>query len=132
MEWKPIDDNTPRDREILVWFDHDADPYLCPSGNGRLTDYGALAEGSSFLNGKGMAIVRWYPEQWENTDEYGSGYVLPGGWYVGDADTVCNPVRWLDVEPPRFTEPASVSQIDGFTVENQGGRWTVEPVTKSV
>jgi len=84
---------------ILVWYDHDADPYH--DGNGRLTDYAAWTEGGNFLDGKGMCIAKWFPQDWEAVDEYGGGYWLPAAWFTGENfETVVNPIFWMPLPAP--------------------------------
>jgi len=104
MEWQPIE-TAPRDIDILVWFDHEADPYQDPSDQNNLTDYAALAEVLAFLDGSGVTVAKWYPQQWEAQDEDGDGFWLPSGWFSrGDFphyETVCNPTHWMLLpEPP--------------------------------
>lgn len=98
-------ENAPKDCDILVWYDHDADPYQDPNDPMRLTDYAAIAEGGEFLDGSGVTVARWYDRQWESEDEYGSGYWLPAGWFSrGDFchyEVVCNPTHWQPIEPPK-------------------------------
>lgn len=62
MKWQPIE-TAPKDIDILVWFDHEADPYQDPSDQNRLTDYAALAENGDFLGGSGVAVAKWCPQQ---------------------------------------------------------------------
>lgn len=107
MKWQPIE-TAPKDKDILVWFEHDADPYQDPDDHSRLTDYAANAESGDFLDGCGFAIAKWCPQQWESEDYYGSGYWLPSGWFSrGDFagyEAVCNPTHWMPLpEPPTPT-----------------------------
>ncbi len=105
MKWNKDMAAAPKDRDILVWYDHDADLYQDPENPGCLTDYGALAEGGSFLNGKGVAVAHWFARQFEVENEYGDGYWLPGGWFsrgdFDDYESVCNPIAWQEIEPPQ-------------------------------
>jgi hypothetical protein len=102
MKWYEIrKDMVVRDRDILVWYDHDADPYF--ESDDKLTDYAAWAEMGDFLDGKGYAIARWFDKQWESTDEYGSGYWLPPAWFAkenDDYERVCNPTHWMLLPNP--------------------------------
>lgn len=96
-EWQPIE-TAPKDRDILVWFDHDADPYFEQNDSHRLTDYAANAEACGYLQGRGYAIAKWMPPEFEATDEYGSGFEIPAGWFsrgdYGDYENACNALRW--------------------------------------
>jgi hypothetical protein len=109
-EWQPIetapkDENTP----VLVWFDHEADPYQDPSNPQRLTDYASNAEGGYFLGGSGIAMAVWR-DSYEESDgwEAANSYTIPACWHAwldGDsADQVCNPLYWMPLpEPPEAT-----------------------------
>lgn len=102
-DWQPIE-TAPKDEDIIVWFDHDADPYQDPENPMRLTDYGANAETCEFLDGKGVTVARWQPQCWEAEDEYGSGYWLPACWFSrGDFshyEVVCNATHWQPLPKP--------------------------------
>lgn len=103
-QWHPIA-TAPKDLDILVWYDHDADPYLDPDGSNNLTPYAAWAEGGEYLAGKGVCIAKYLGSFWESTDEYGSGYYLPAAWFAlenGDYERVVNPTHWMLLpEPPK-------------------------------
>lgn len=97
MEWQPIE-TAPKDCDIWVYFDSDADPYQDPIFPDKLTSYGAWAEGGNFLDGKGHCVAKWHESTWENLDEYGSGYWMPAWWFAkfnGDYEFVVNPIRWM-------------------------------------
>lgn len=100
MEWQPIA-TAPKDSEILVWFDHDADPYQEPDNPERLTDYGAHAESGEFLEGSGVTVAKWQDRIWESVDEYGDGYWVPAGWFsrgdFGHFEVVCNATHWTPI-----------------------------------
>lgn len=103
MKWQSIE-TAPKDQDILVWYDNDADPYYHDYPSHSLTDYAAWAEGGDFMDGRGLCIAKWFPAHWESTDEYGSGYWLPAWWFAKESDDyerVCNPTHWMPLpEPP--------------------------------
>ncbi len=102
MNWQPID-TAPKDYDILVWFDHGADPYQDPDNPDRITDYAVWADGGDYMAGKGFAVAKWFPQFWESTDEYGSGYFLPAMWFCRENDEyerVCNPTHWMPLPAP--------------------------------
>ena len=108
MSWQPIE-TAPRDgTDVLVWFDHDADPYQDPHNPEHLTDYAVWADFGNYLTGKGVTIAQWFPEQWEAEDEYGSGYWLPAAWFSrhsDDYEIACNPTHWQPLpEPPEAAQ----------------------------
>ena len=97
MEWQPIE-TAPKDQDILVWYDHGADRYIEDEATGRLTDYGAWAEGGDFMDKKGICIAKWFEPHWEAEDEYGNGYWLPAMWFCKENDDyprVCNATHWM-------------------------------------
>lgn len=110
MGWQPIE-TAPKGSDVLVWYDHDADPYQAPQKPDRLTDYAAWAEGGGFMDGKGFAIAKWQDAVFESVDEYGGGYFMPAAWFAAENDDyerVCNPTHWWDFgggaslpEPPQ-------------------------------
>lgn len=110
-DWRPIE-TAPKDVPILVYYDHEADPYRDPENPDKLTTYAAHAEGGDFLDGKGIAIARWSEGWWESEgwESTTSDYWMPAvwsAWFDGDfADHVVNPLFWRPLpEPP--TTPLS-------------------------
>lgn len=101
-KWQKIE-TAPRDQNILVWFDHDADPYQDPQEPDKLTDYACWAESGDFMDGKGHCIAKWFPQHFESEDEYGTGYWLPAYWFAyenGDWERVVNPTHWMPLPAP--------------------------------
>ena len=102
MEWQPIE-TAPKDQDILVWFDHEADPYQDHNNPEKLTDYAAWAECGEVLHGRGLCIAKWFQQQWEACDEYGGGFWMPPCWfayYRNDYEVACNPTHWMPLPAP--------------------------------
>lgn len=105
-EWQDIS-SAPKDGKtpILVWFDHEADPYTDPANPQRLTDYAANAESGDYFAGKGVAIAVWR-DGYHDSDGWESGneYWVPGHWFGyhnGDAtDHAVNALFWKPLPPP--------------------------------
>lgn len=112
--WQPIE-TAPKDEQkpILVWFDHDADPYCDPADPRRLTDYAANAEGGDFFEGRGVAVAVWR-DGYQDSDgwEAANSYWMPGGWFAyhnGDASDHCvNATHWRPLpDPPALQHEGS-------------------------
>jgi hypothetical protein len=106
MTWQPIK-TAPKDRDVLVWYDHDADPCHDPNNPKRLTDYGFWVETGNFLSGRGVTIAAWFPPEWEASDDY--AYWTRAVWRSkgDDADyyNACNATHWMPL--PDEPDPAS-------------------------
>lgn len=107
MEYQPIS-TAPKNEDVpvLVWFDHDADPYYDPNNPDRLTDYAVHTESSEYLSGKGVAVAIWR-DSWEETDGWespNSPYTMPAAWWLWvdkDAgDHVVNATHWMPLPGP--------------------------------
>jgi hypothetical protein len=100
MGWFRIDDPEnppPMGVDVLVWYNHDADPYQDPNDTNLLTDYAVWTEGGDFMDGCGICIAMKCPQHWERVDEYGAGYWMPSAWFSkenDDYERVCNPTHW--------------------------------------
>lgn len=100
-------DTAPKDRPILAWCDHEADPFTegkTADGRTILTLYAAHGEGLSYAP-TGFHIVEWGGAFCDSPDDGGAN--LPDWWFVAGAEfeVVANPVRWwpLPAELPRTT-----------------------------
>ena len=105
-DWRPISDAPKDETEILVWFDHAADPYQDPENPKRLTSYAVWAENSDFMVGTGFCIAKWFEGTFETTGDYGEGYWLPGWWFErgnDDFERVVNPIYWMPLVKPENT-----------------------------
>lgn len=101
-EWQPIE-AAPKDGNILVWFNHNADPYRDPHEPHKLTPYALWAESGYFTKGVGICIAKWHPQHFEAEDEYGTGYWMPAAWFAfenEDYERVCNPTHWMPLPTP--------------------------------
>lgn len=91
---EPIE-TAPKDRPILAWCDHEADPYFI--GNGNLTLYGGHAEGMSHAP-TGFHIVEWGGSWDDRTHEFDGGW-MPDWWFVAGSEfeVAANPTHWTDL-----------------------------------
>lgn len=100
--WRNIE-TAPKDRDVLVWYDHDADPYQDPGNPDRLTPYGTWVENGEFQLGKGVCVAQYHPSYL--VDEGEDSYTLPAAWFAredGYYERVVNPTHWMPLpEPPR-------------------------------
>ena len=96
---KPMD-HAPKDKPILAYCKHDEDPYVLEDG--RLTTYGAHAEGASHAE-DGFHIVEWGGEYFEYNEYIGEPNIhIPDWRFIRDSDTVANPILYWDLpEEPK-------------------------------
>lgn len=105
--WKPIE-TAPKDEAVpvLVYYDHNADPYRDPANPDKLTDYACHADGGDYLAHCGVTVAVWR-EGWHENDGWESAnppYWMPAAWWVwldGDAgDHVVNATHWQRLPKP--------------------------------
>jgi len=102
-EWQPIE-TAPKDRPILGWCVHDADPYFIEpegkDGRSRLTLYGGHTEGLSHVS-DGPHVIEWGGAWDDSTHEHSGGW-MPDWWFRSDSEfeVAANPVLWMDITPP--------------------------------
>lgn len=98
MNLKPVDDNTPKNRTILAWCDHDADPYQEAD---RLTPYAAWCESCGEHAVDGFSIVEWGGGYYHSNAPEGPEERMPNWWFVNasDFETPANPVAWCELPP---------------------------------
>ena len=92
LQWQLIE-TAPRDRVILAWCAHAADPCIV---DGRLTTYAAHVEYFSHC-GDGCQVLIWGGE----VDDAEAGYI-PNWWFVNDGnfETPANPTHWMPLPTP--------------------------------
>lgn len=97
-DWLDMKD-APRDKPILVKYDHDADPYVDPEDPHKLTNYAANAESGYFADGKGILVAYYVPKYFEAENEYGDGYWVPECWvtfnWSNHTEIAVNAIGWL-------------------------------------
>lgn len=97
-EWRTIE-TAPKDKPILAWCNHEADPYHLDDGT--LTLYGAHAEGLSHAP-TGYHIVEWGGGFDDSTWEHPNQGSLPDWWFVAGSEfeQAANPTHWMPIPPP--------------------------------
>lgn len=103
--WRDIS-TAPKDgKPILAWCDHEADPYCEDEKTGRLTLYGAHAEGMSYAP-TGQHIVVWGGGFDDRSYFDPNGAHLPDWWFVAGSEfeQAANPTHWqpLQTAPARM------------------------------
>lgn len=108
-EWFPME-TAPKDRPIVGWCVHDADPYYIDSS--RLTLYGGHAEGLSNVQ-DGPHILEWGGSFDDSSYEYGGAW-MPDWWFLSGSDfeVAANPVCWTYLtEPTEFLKQAYIRTV---------------------
>jgi len=94
--------SAPKDRPILAWCDHEADPYHLetPDGKGRLTDYSAWADGLSHAS-DGFHVLEWGGGYHDTNAPEGPEEWMPDWWFVAGSafELAANPTHWLPLPP---------------------------------
>jgi hypothetical protein len=96
--WQPIESAT-KDKPILGWCVHEADPYF--RENGDLTLYGAHVEGLSHVE-DGPHVLVWGGGFDDRSYEEPNGGWLPDWWFRSDSDfeIAANPTHWKPIDAP--------------------------------
>ena len=98
-DWTPAGNpmkSAPKDRPILAWCDHEADPFV--GEDGRLTLYAAHAEGLGHAP-NGFHILEWGGSFDDSTWEYPNQASLPDWWFVAGSEfeMAANPIVWWEL-----------------------------------
>ncbi len=99
--WRTDLENAPKDRPVLGWCKHDADPGHDPVDYHILSDYAVNADALGHVE-DGPHVLEWTDQMWENTDEYGSGYWIPGWWTRRGSygEVFAFPIAWAEITEP--------------------------------
>ena len=91
-------DTAPKDRPILAWCNHEADPCFVNEEKGTLTLYAAHYEGLSHAP-TGFHIVEWGGAFDDSTWEFPNQAWLPDWWFVvgSEFEQAANPILWWEL-----------------------------------
>lgn len=99
-------DSAPKDRPILGWCVHEADPYSIPGDSHSLTLYGGHVEGLSHVD-NGPNVLVW-GGGWADCEDDGGAWMSDWWFRFGSQfEEAANPVAW--------------APIPDFTLENNNG-----------
>ena len=93
--WRPME-TAPRDgTPIVAYVAHESDAYVEDTKSGKLTTYGAHAEGVSHA-ADGFHVLVWGGEYTEDYDYYSGGFTIPDWWFIDEEsmETVAAPIAW--------------------------------------
>lgn len=104
-EWQPIA-TAPKDKPIIGWCVHEADPYHDES-TGRLTDYGCYCEAYSRVT-DGPNVLVWGGGDSDYDEWSGRTITWPDWWFRfgSEFEEVANPTHWIPI-----TEPQDLSSL---------------------
>jgi hypothetical protein len=95
----------PKDRPILVWHDHDSDPYY-GEDESHLTVYGAHCEGMTTRPGKGycVAVYGGGVDQDESGEGWGPWTYIPDWWFdaYSEFEIPLAPLGWAELTEPEL------------------------------
>lgn len=103
--WMPMN-TAPKERPILVFHAHFADPYYCETEN-RLTVYGSHCEDGKQIKRNSVEIAEWGGEWDDRTYEEPNAGWMPDWWFKQDSEgeTPLNPIAWMDLPLPPNVKP---------------------------
>jgi len=117
LGWQTME-NAPKDRPILGWCVHDADPYFLDDGK-RLTLYGGHTEGLSHV-ADGAHVLVWGGAWDDRSHEYDGGS-MPDWWFRSDSEfeVTANPVLWMDIPAPSEATTTITDEQVGTSVASE-------------
>ena len=94
--WQPVE-TAPKDRPILAWCDHEADPGSEDEGR-TLTIYAGHSEGLSHAE-TGYHIIEWGGSWDDSSYENPNAGWMPDWWFVvgSEFEVAANPTHWMEL-----------------------------------